>query len=95
MKEVFIAENQEVRLKEVGVNYYPELRKSIGIWTGHGWDKNQINLTPVDVLNSKWRNEIVRAGAAWFIPLLEKMRDGEVVSVKDIEHARMASPEGK
>jgi len=87
MKKMEIASGGEPG-HEIGVDYYPSWKSPIVLWAGNRWQQNARFCSPEEALRDPYRDHIVGSGAAWFLPLIEKLRDGARITLRDIKKAR-------
>jgi len=75
---------------KTGIDYTPQAELSIGIWkyARSGPDFEGAGYSPAEILQFR-RGKLRKLNAEWFVPFLERMAQGEEVSIEEINAHHM------
>lgn len=84
-----------------GVEYLDDYQGEgprIGVWQGHARGGRELSgaaLTPVAFLHSPHRAFFEKTKCEWFLPFVERMASGEILSIDEVRKAYKFNNEGK
>ena len=78
---------------DCGVDFRPDYQPGglITFWEGHASGADGGSYDFATALHPRFRKDFRRAGADWFIPILERLARGEVVEIAEIDAACRAA----